>query len=89
MIGYDSQQMITIMFRSCSHITSTDLYVETNETPLDIRRIRLSCEYCVKFMSSDVNPGYSAVFQSDIVVIYDARENATKSLGLRSERHLD
>ena len=40
-------------------------------------------------MSNEVNPTYSAVFQSDIVATYEAKERAIKPLGLRIERHLD
>ena len=40
-------------------------------------------------MSNEVNPTYSAVFQSDFVATYEAKERAIKPLGLRIERHLD
>ena len=49
----------------------------------------MSLQYCVKLMSNEVNPAYSAVFQSDIVATYEAKERAIKPLGLRIERHLD
>ena len=39
------------------------LYVEANEPPLGMRRTRLSLQYCVKLLSNEVNPAYSAVFQ--------------------------
>ena len=57
--------------------------MEANEPPLDMRRIRLSLQYGVKLMSNEVNPAYSAVFQSDIVATYEAKERAIKPLGLR------
>ena len=44
--------------------------MEANEPPLDMRRTRLSLQYCVKLMSNEINPGYSAGFQSDIVASY-------------------
>ena len=65
------------------------LDVEANERPLGMRRSRLSLQYCVKLMSNEVNPAYSAVFQSDIVATFEAIERAIKPLGLRIERHLD
>ena len=40
-------------------------------------------------MSNEVNHAYLAVFQSDIVVTYKAKERVIKPLGLRIERHLD
>ena len=60
------------------------LYVEANEPPLDMRRTRLSLQYCVKLMCNEVNAAFSAVFQS-----YEVKEKAMKPLGLRIERHLD
>ena len=60
-----------------------------NEPPLDMRRTRLSLQYGVKLMSNEVNPAYLTVFQSDIVATYEAKERATKPLGLRIERHFD
>ena len=63
--------------------------MEANAPPLDMRRTYLSLQYCVKLMSNEVNPAYSAVFQSDIVATYEAKERAIKPLGIRIERHLD
>ena len=54
-----------------------------------MRRTRLSLQYCVKLMTNEVNPAYSAVFQSDILAPYEATQHNIKSLGLRIERHLD
>ena len=65
------------------------LYVKANEPPLDMRSTRLSLQYCVKLMSNEINPAYSAVFQSDIVVAYEVRERDNKPFGLRIERHLE
>ena len=59
------------------------------EPPLDMRWTRLSLQFCVKLMSNEVNPAYSAVFQSDSVGIYEAKERAIKPLGLKLERYLD
>ena len=63
--------------------------MEANEPPLGMRRTRLCLQYGVKLVSNEVNPAYSSVFQSDIVAAYEAKENVTKPLGLRIERHLD
>ena len=49
----------------------------------------MSLQYCVKLMSNEVNPAFLAVFQSDIVATYEAKERAIKQLRLRIERHLD
>ena len=59
--------------------------MEANEPTLDMTRTWLTLQYCVKRMSNS----YSAVFQSDIVANYEAKESAIKPLGLRIERHLD
>ena len=65
------------------------MYVEANEPPLGMRRTRLSLQYGVKLLSSEVYPAYSAVLQSDIIATYKAKENAIKPLGIRIESHLD
>ena len=52
------------------------LYVEANEPRLGMRRTCLSLQYCVKLMSNEVNPACLAVFQSDIVATYEAKERA-------------
>ena len=58
------------------------LYVGGNEPPLDMRRTRLSLQYGVKLMSNEVNSAYSAVFQSDIVATYEAKERAIKPVSV-------
>ena len=63
--------------------------MEANEPSLGMRRTHLSLQYGVKLMSNEVNPAYSAAFQSDFVTTYEAKERAIKPLGLRIERHLD
>ena len=40
-------------------------------------------------MSNEVNPAYSAGFQSDIIATYEVKEKAIKPLGLMIEWHLD
>ena len=40
-------------------------------------------------MSNEVNPAYSVVSKSVIIVTYEAKEKAIKPLGLRIESHLD
>ena len=63
--------------------------MEANEPPLCMKSTHLSLQYCLKLMSSEVNPAYSAVFQFDIIATYEVKERAIKPLGLRIERHLD
>ena len=62
--------------------------MEANEPPLAMRT-HLSLQYCVKLMSNEINPTYSAVFQSDIITTYEEKENTIKPLKLRIKRHLD
>ena len=63
--------------------------MEANEPSLGMRRTSLSLQYCVKHMSNEVDPAFSAVFQSDSVATYERKEKAIKPLRLRIERHLD
>ena len=53
------------------------------------RRLKRECFLSSVFMSNEVNPVYLAVFQSDIVATYEAKERAIEPLELRIERHLD
>ena len=61
----------------------------TIEPSLGMRRTHLSLQYCIKLMSNEVNPAYSAVFQSNFVATYEAKERSIKPLGLIIGRHLD
>ena len=70
------------MFRSFLHITSTEFICGANEPPLDMRRICLSLQYCVKLMFNEVNPAYSAVFHSNMVATYEVKERTIK-LGIK------
>ena len=66
-------------------LVSMESYVQENY----YRCFIYTLQYGVKLMSNEVNPAYSAVFQSDIVATYEAKERAIKPLGLRIESHLD
>ena len=54
-----------------------DLYVEAT---MGMRRTRLFLQYCVKLMSNEINLAYSAVYQSDIVATYEAKEKVIEPL---------
>ena len=58
--------------------------MEANDPPLGMRT-RLSLKYCVKLISNEVNPAYSAVFQSDIVSTYGGKKGLSNhwDYGLR------
>ena len=79
-------QSLRLCFGAFRTSSVQSLYVEANEPPLDMRRTCLSLQYGVKLMSKEVNAAYSAVFQSDIVATYEAKERAIKPLGLRIGR---
>ena len=81
--GHYSNQGLRLYLGAFHTSPVQSLYVEANEPPLGMRRTRLSLQYCIKLMCNEVNPAYSAVFQSDIVATYEAKERAIKPLGLR------
>ena len=65
------------------------LYIEANDPPLYLRRIKLSLQYCSQLMSNARNPAYPVVFHPQYRALYDNKEKAIKPLGLRVEKHLD
>ena len=67
----------------------TSLYVEANEPPLHIRRIKLALQYTTKLMANEENPAYQDVFEPSYRALYDAKERAIKPLGLRIDEALD
>ena len=69
------------------------LYIEANDPPLYLRRIKLSLQYGSQLMSNERNPAYPVVFHPQnnlkLLFIYENKEKAIKPLGLRVEKHLD
>jgi hypothetical protein len=64
------------------------LYVEANEPPLDLRRIKLLLQYIVKLKTNPGNPAFDCVFNPQLEDLYDKNKNAIKSIGLRVKKHL-
>ena len=65
------------------------LYIEANDPPLHLRRIKLSLQYCSQLMSNERNPAYPVVFRPQYRALYENKEKVIKPLGLRVEKHLD
>lgn len=64
------------------------LYVLAQDPPLSLRRIKLSLQYIVKLAASPTNPAYHAVFQPNLMHLYEAKPNAIPTLGLRMKPYL-
>jgi hypothetical protein len=54
------------------------LYVEANEPPLDLRRIKLLLQYIVKLRTNPDNPAFDCVFDPQLEDLYD-KNKAMKS----------
>ncbi len=65
------------------------LYVEANEPPLYIRRIKLSLQYANQLMSNEKNPAYHTVFTPNCSDHFERNGRAIKPLGIRLEEHLE
>jgi hypothetical protein len=59
------------------------LYVEANEPPLGLRRIKLPLQYIVELKTNPDNPAFNCVFDPQLKNLYDKNKNAIKSIGLR------
>ena len=64
------------------------LYVEANEPPLDLRRIKLLLQYIVKLKTNPDNPAFDCVFDPQLEDLYDKNKYAIKPIGLRVKKHL-
>jgi len=62
-----------------------DDVVSANESPLYIRRRKLSIEYCLKLSSCTRNPTYGSVFESKFKRFFDRKPNRIPPLGIRVE----
>ena len=49
------------------------LYVEANEPPLDLRRLKLTLQYMVKLKANIDNPAFDCVFHPQLEHLYDKK----------------
>ena len=64
------------------------LYVEANEPPLDLRRIKLLLQYILKLKANTDNPAFDCVFHPQFEDTYDKNKKCIKSIGLRVKKHI-
>jgi len=60
---------------------ASSLLVEANEMPLDIRRRRLSAQYCLNVTSNTTNPSHSCISNNRFAKLFDKQPNQTRPLG--------
>ena len=65
------------------------LYVEANEPPLDLRRLKLKLQYIVKLKANIDNPAYDYVFNPQYENLYDKIKKCIKSIGFKIQKHID
>ena len=53
------------------------------EPPLGMRRTHLSLQFCVKLISTELNPAYSVVFHSDIISTYEEKEKGYQTIRIK------
>ena len=59
------------------------LYVEANEPPLDLRRLKLKLQYIVKLKANIDNPAYDYVFNPQYENLYDKIKNVLNQLAIK------
>jgi hypothetical protein len=69
--------------RLCTGAYRTSLYVEANEPPLDLRRVKLLLQYIIKLKANSDNPAFRCVFHPQFENLYDKNKNCIKAVGLR------
>ena len=61
------------------------LYAEANETPLSLRREKLSLQYFTKLQSCPSNPAYNCTIHPKYKELFARKETAIPSFGIRME----
>jgi hypothetical protein len=64
------------------------LYVEANETSLDLRRVKLLLQYIIKLKANPDNPAFRWVFHPQFEDLYDKNKNYIKAVELRIKKNI-
>ena len=72
---------------SFSNFSNQQLYVEADEPPLYLRRLKLTLQNIVKLKAQIILP--LTVFFINNLRIYRTKKNHIKSIGLRIQKHID
>ena len=64
------------------------LYVEANEPPLQLRRLKLSLQYATKLYTNKDNPTHKIVFQPQLESAFISKPSSILPFGLRIRPHL-
>lgn len=65
------------------------LYAEANEPTLEMRRTKLALQYYTKLASNTSSPIYQSVFHPKHQILFQKKEKAIKSYGLRMKEIKD
>ena len=65
------------------------LYVEANEPPLDLRRLKLTLQYIVKLKANIDNPAYNCVFHPLCESLHDKNKKCIKSIRFGVQKHVE
>ena len=56
------KHLMLLTIKDYALVLFESLYVEANEPPLDLRRLKLTLQYIVKLKANIDNPAYNCVF---------------------------
>ena len=59
------------------------LYVEANEPPLELRRLKLSFNYFIKLKANPDNPAYDCVLNPPFANVFEEKPKETPTFGIR------
>ena len=67
---------------------SSSLCILANESPLYVRRQKLSIQHCLKLSTSSHNPAYNSVFNCKFKRSFELKPNQIPPLGIRLQPEL-
>ena len=86
--SYVQNQALRLCLGAFRTSPATSLHIEANEMPLDLRRRKLSSQYCLKVSSTVTNPARSCIFIQRFIKFFDKNPNQIRPLGFRASGDL-
>ena len=83
MLNTVQNQALRLVLGAFRTSPAASIQVEANESPLDLRREKLSMQYALKLSSNKQNPMYSVVFHAKFKPLFEKKPSATPTFGIR------
>jgi len=79
---------LRICLRAFRTSPTNSLHVESNETPLTMRRERLAIQYMLKIRATPQNPVYDYIFKPSFKKLFEKKPHAIAPLGIRLNQRI-